>query len=125
MITDIRLSHTALAITPAPGDLETGAVATFEGVVRGTEAGRPIQALVYEAYEPMAENEMLRIARDLDARLPILRLTAVHRLGTVPVGETAIIVRVESRHRGEAFSFLAQFMDRLKMDVPIWKKDLP
>ena len=44
-----------------------------------------------------------------------------HRYGWIPVGETAIWIRIESRHRKEAFALLDGFMDRLKLDVPIWK----
>jgi len=45
-----------------------------------------------------------------------------HRLGRVPVGEASILVRIEAKHRVEAFGMLFAFMDRLKRDVPIWKK---
>ncbi len=46
----------------------------------------------------------------------------IHRIGVIPVGETAIYVGVASPHRGEAIALLAEFMDRLKQDVPIWKR---
>ena len=46
----------------------------------------------------------------------------IHRVGVIPVGETAIYVGVASPHRGEAIALLAEFMDRLKQDVPIWKR---
>jgi molybdopterin synthase catalytic subunit len=40
----------------------------------------------------------------------------------VPVGEASIVVRIEAKHRAEAFGMLGEFMDRLKRDVPIWKR---
>jgi molybdopterin synthase catalytic subunit len=43
-------------------------------------------------------------------------------VGRVPAGEASILVRVAAKHRAEAFGMLAEFMDRLKRDVPIWKK---
>jgi molybdopterin molybdotransferase len=46
----------------------------------------------------------------------------IHRVGIVPVGETAIYLGVAAKHRGAAFALLAEFMDRLKQDVPIWKR---
>ena len=46
----------------------------------------------------------------------------IHRVGIIPVGETAIYVGVASPHRAEAIALLAEFMDRLKQDVPIWKR---
>lgn len=100
-----------------------GALAEFRGLVRGEEQGRPISALVYEAYQPMAEREMTRILDALVVAHPCHAVHVRHRLGRIPVGETAIYIGVASRHRAEAFAVLAGFMDRLKLDVPIWKTD--
>ncbi len=98
-----------------------GALAEFSGVVRGMEGGEPISALEYEAYSPMAEREMRRIVDDLARGHPCMAVRVIHRIGVIPVGETAIFVRIAALHRGEAFALLAAFMDRLKQDVPIWK----
>lgn len=99
-----------------------GAVVEFAGVVRGEEEGAAIAGLDYEAYETMARSEMERMARELANVFPCRMLEVVHRIGRVPVGEASIVVRVEAKHRAEAFAMLAEFMDRLKRDVPIWKK---
>lgn len=107
---------------PAPGP-ETGAFVEFRGLVRGIEGDRAIGGLVYEAYQPMAEREIARIADALAADHPVQAVHIVHRLGPVPVGEAAIYLGVAARHRAEAFAFLAGFMDLLKKDVPIWKTD--
>lgn len=98
---------------------EDGADLIFLGRVRATEAGLPITHLFYEAYQPMADNELHRIVSEsaTDCR----EVHVVHRIGKIPVGEIAIGVRVLSRHRREAIRFLEFFMDRLKTDVPIWK----
>jgi len=93
----------------------------FVGVVRGTEGGRAISALRYEAYRPMAENQMRKILLELNRSHPCLRARVIHRIGVVPVGEAAIHVSVEAVHRAEAFALVSVFMDRLKEDVPIWK----
>ena len=98
-----------------------GAVAEFEGVVRGSEDGKTIQALEYEAYSPMAETQMRRILESFSEKFPCLAARVIHRVGTIPVGETAIYVCITAKHRGEAFAMLAEFMNRLKQDVPIWK----
>jgi molybdopterin synthase catalytic subunit len=98
-----------------------GALAEFRGLVRGEEKGAPISALVYEAYQPMAEREITRILESLLAAHPCLAVHVRHRLGRVLVGEAAIYVAVAARHRAEAFAVLTGFMDRLKQDVPIWK----
>lgn len=101
---------------------EVGAVVEFAGVVRGDEQGVSIAALDYEAYEAMARSEMERIACELSAVYPCRSLEVTHRVGQVAVGEASILVRIESKHRAEAFAMLQDFMDRLKRDVPIWKK---
>jgi molybdopterin synthase catalytic subunit len=100
----------------------TGAWVTFEGLVRGTEDGRAITALEYEAYAPMAEREIRRILEQLAAEHPCEAAVVIHRTGVVPVGEAAIFVGVSARHRAEAFAVTTRFMDRLKLDVPIWKR---
>lgn len=118
-ITDRPIEHATA--TPAAFGGAAGAIAEFRGVVRAEESGRLIGALEYEAYSPMAERTMRRIARELSERHDCLGARIVHRVGIVPVGETAIHILVASRHRGPAFAFLSEFMDRLKQDVPIWK----
>ncbi|MFO1514456.1 MAG: molybdenum cofactor biosynthesis protein MoaE [Verrucomicrobiota bacterium] len=81
-----------------------------------------IAALEYEAYAPMAEREMRRLLSELTTAQPCLAACVIHRIGVVPVGEAAIYVGIAARHRAEAFALLAGFMDRLKQDVPIWKR---
>jgi molybdopterin synthase catalytic subunit len=99
-----------------------GAVVEFAGVVRGEENGAVIGALDYEAYEEMARGEMERIVRELAAEFACESVAVWHRVGRVPVGEASIVVRVEAKHRAEAFGMLTELMNRLKRDVPIWKK---
>jgi molybdopterin synthase catalytic subunit len=72
----------------------------------------------------MARSEMERIALDLSGRFPCESIEVIHRIGRVAVGEMSILVRIEAKHRAEAFGMLAEFMTRLKTDVPIWKKVL-
>ena len=99
-----------------------GAWLEFRGVVRGEENGQTIRALEYEAYPEMAGREIRRLLQEISARHPCRAAKVIHRVGVIPVGETAIYVGVASPHRGEAIALLAEFMDRLKQDVPIWKR---
>jgi molybdopterin synthase catalytic subunit len=122
--------HIQVLISPSPiiptsprAHSDTGALATFTGLVRGTENDRPISALVYEAYQPMAETITHRILTDLSLTHPCHTVFVQHRIGIIPVGEAAIHITVQARHRAPAFALLAAFMDRLKQDVPIWKTD--
>ncbi len=121
MTLDIELQSGPLDLGAAQAEPGAGAVVRFEGRVRGEENGTDIDALQYEAYEPMAKQQMEKIARKLGTRHPCLAVRVRHRVGRVAVGEAAIIVEIAARHRGEAFAFLAEFMDELKRDVPIWK----
>jgi molybdopterin synthase catalytic subunit len=102
-------------------DPANGAVVCFSGTVRGEENGQPIRSLFYEAYRPMAENQIQAILKNLAGKYPCTSAEVIHRLGTVPVGETSLFVRVRAPHRSEAFQLLTSFLDRLKQDVPIWK----
>ena len=110
---------------PPPGlwpSARTGAWLEFRGVVRGEENGRAISALDYEAYPEMAGREIQRLLAEISTRHPCLAARVIHRIGVIPVGETAIYVGIASPHRGEAIALLAEFVDRLKQDVPIWKR---
>jgi molybdopterin synthase catalytic subunit len=118
---DIALQTGPLVLAEEKAAGNTGAVVRFEGRVRAEEKGAVIDALDYEAYEPMAQKQMEKIAREIDAQHPCLAVRVRHRLGRVPIGEAAILVEIRARHRGEAFAFLTEFMNRLKQDVPIWK----
>lgn len=103
-------------------DAGVGARLVFEGVVRSDEGGRVIRALDYEVYEPMASRELERIARGVCAEFSLLALRCEHSRGRVPVGGASLRVEILSRHRGEGLRAMAALIDRLKQDVPIWKK---
>lgn len=119
-ISEEPIPASGLAPEGGPG---AGALAEFRGLVRGEEAGRPIGALIYEAYQPMAERQIERILDELSVRHPCVAVNVRHRTGLIRVGECAVYVGVAARHRAEAFALLAAFMNRLKQDVPIWKTD--
>jgi len=120
MTLDILLQKEPIVLkTEVPA--EAGAVVRFEGRVRADEQGRAIRALVYEAYQPMAERQIEKILRELGAQHPCLSVHVRHRIGEVRVGEIAIVIEAIATHRAEAFALASAFMDRLKQDVPIWK----
>jgi molybdopterin synthase catalytic subunit len=120
MTVDIALQTEPIVLkTDVPP--EAGAVVRFEGRVRGAEQGRAIRALVYEAYQPMAERQMEKILREIGEKHQCLSVRVRHRVGEVRVGEIAVAVEALAAHRAEAFALASAFMDRLKEDVPIWK----
>jgi molybdopterin molybdotransferase len=119
----IQIINSPMAETlPSPPPGPAGAWAEFRGIVRAQENDQTISALEYEAYPAMAEREIRRLLEEIAVRHPCLATTVIHRIGIVPVGETAVYVGVAAKHRGAAFALLAEFMDRLKQDVPIWKR---
>src|ERR1700761_1472771 len=120
MTVDILLQREPIVLkTDVPP--EAGAVVRFEGRVRAREGDRTIRALVYEAYQPMAERQIEKILRELGAQHPCLSVRVRHRIGEVRVGEIAVVIEALAAHRAEAFALTSAFMDRLKQDVPIWK----
>jgi len=120
---EIQLTKAPIAEqSPSVPVAGAGAWVEFRGMVRREENGQAIGALEYEAYSPMAEHEMRRLLGELSAQHPCLSARVIHRLGIVPVGEAAIYAGIASAHRAEGFALLAAFMDRLKQDVPIWKR---
>jgi molybdopterin synthase catalytic subunit len=100
---------------------ETGACVEFSGIVRELENGKKIPGLFYEAYEPMARTTLEKIFAGLAPGHSCEEILFVHRLDFVPVGESSLFIRVQSRHRQEALALMAELIDQLKMDVPIWK----
>lgn len=111
----------------APGVV--GAALRFEGIVRRGEPSdahggeeRDLLALEYQTYDPMAERELRALARRVAEEHRLSSLAALHSRGRVAVGEVSFVLMVESVHRAEAIVAMSAFIDRLKRDVPIWKR---
>ena len=120
-ITDQPIDADALRDAVAGPD--NGAVVVFHGAVRNQTADRSVQHLEYEAFEPMALAEMEKIAVDMVKQHGISNLACTHRIGRLEIGEDAMVVAVSSPHRAASLAALAEFIVRLKQDVPIWKKE--
>ena len=101
-----------------------GATLCFEGVVRPDEGGRPLRALQYEAYPPMTQNELRRLAEECVETLGLLRLVCEHSVGEVAASECSFRLTVVSAHRKAAIEAIDRFIDRMKRDVPLWKVPL-
>jgi len=100
-----------------------GAVATFVGVVRDHNDGRPVTLLEYEAYTSMAELELARIEAEIEADSPAVRVHATHRVGALRVGDAAVVCAASAPHRGEAFAACRRLIDAIKHRLPIWKRE--
>jgi molybdopterin synthase catalytic subunit len=104
------------------GAAGAGAIVWFEGIVRPREDDRPLAALDYEAYEPMASRMIERIGGDLIRQHGLIGMCVEHSIGRVEVGGRSFRLRIASYHRKEGLAAADQFIDRLKQDVPLWKQ---
>jgi molybdopterin synthase catalytic subunit len=111
------------AITAAVEGAGRGAVVLFLGTVRDHHGGRPVEGIVYSAYRPMAEARLARIIEELEAAEEDLRVRIVHRLGTMAVGEASVAIAAASPHRAAAYEASRIALERLKAEVPIWKRE--
>ena len=100
-----------------------GARSVFEGVVRDTNDGHQVTKLEYECYESLAIKEGNQILDEAIEKFDLINAFCIHRVGTLEIGETAVIVVATSGHRDEAFKGCRYIIDEVKFRVPIWKKE--
>jgi molybdopterin synthase catalytic subunit len=112
------------AVLAEVADERAGAVATFLGTTRLHSRGRTVVHLEYEAYEGMAEQVMGDIAAALQSRYELCRIAIAHRVGRVGIGETSVAIAVSAPHREHALAACKEAIDTLKVDVPLWKKEV-
>jgi len=112
------------AVIAEVADERAGAIATFLGTTRLESRGRTVVHLEYEAYEGMAEKVMGEIAETLAGRYDLCKVAIAHRIGRVGIGETSVAVAVSAPHREHALAACKEAIDTLKVDVPLWKKEV-
>ena len=101
-----------------------GAVVTFVGIVRGDWQGsRQVRALFYDAYAEMAERQVERLIAEARAHWSLEMAVVQHRLGVVEAGGISVIIVVAAQHRAEAYAASQFLIDRIKQEVPIWKRE--
>lgn len=100
-----------------------GAEVLFTGTTRQWTGDLETSELEYEAYESMAIDEMEALANDAFAAYPIEAVAMIHRIGRVPIEQVSVAIAVGAAHRGPAFDAARQLIDRLKEQVPIWKRE--
>jgi molybdopterin synthase catalytic subunit len=118
---DFDAAAEAARITRGRADI--GAVVTFTGICRGTDAGRPVGALTLEHYPGMAEVEIGRHVEEAEERWGLQGVTVIHRYGRLVPGDNIVLVVTAAAHRGDAFAAAEFLMDYLKARAPFWKKE--
>ncbi len=123
MSVQVRLSNGALSkVADMPTTQGAGARIVFDGIVRPVEDGAKIEGLDYEAYRPMAEQQLAIIGNDLVEKHGLLSMDIEHSYGFVPNFACSFRLVIDSKHRKEGLKAMDEFIDRLKVDVPIWKR---
>jgi molybdopterin synthase catalytic subunit len=104
----------------APG---RGGVVTFTGTVRDETRGKRVLRLEYEAYREMAERKLAEIGEAVE-REHGARVAIVHRVGVLHPGDAAVVIACAAPHRTAAFRACEACIERLKKEVPIWKREV-
>jgi molybdopterin synthase catalytic subunit len=110
----------ALAFVADPA---AGGTCVFVGTVRDHSAAGDVTGLRYEAWDEMAERRLEDLAAELTAGWDLRKVAILHRTGDLSVGEASVVIAVSAPHRPEAFEACRHAIERLKEDVPIWKKE--
>ena len=103
---------------------QDGAVVTFCGRVRNNNLGLDVKGLTLEHYPGMTEKSLQNIVNTAREKWSLGRVTVIHRVGKLLIGEQIVFVGVTCKHRGDAFAAYEFIMDCLKVKAPFWKKEL-
>jgi len=102
---------------------EDGACVLFLGVVRNHNDGHAVVSVEYEAYQEMAEKTLEAIAGEAGDQFETDRITVLHRVGDLEVGEVATAIAVSTPHRAEAYEASRFIIEEIKRRLPIWKRE--
>jgi molybdopterin synthase catalytic subunit len=122
----VRISADPLSIDDAfsfVGDPGAGGICVFVGTVRDRSDAGDVTGLHYEAWDELAVERLQEIAHELLAGWPVKRVAILHRTGDLAIGEASVVVACSAPHRAEAFEACRHGIERLKQDVPIWKRE--
>lgn len=122
----VRVGADPIEVAPVldlVADPAAGASCLFVGTVRDHGEAGAVTGITYEAWEELATERLTQIAGEVFDGWPVRRVALVHRHGALEVGEASVVVAVSSAHRAEAFDAARHAIERLKHDVPIWKRE--
>ena len=104
-------------------DPAAGGTCVFLGTVRDHSEAGAVTGLSYEAWDDLALARLEELGEELFATWPLRLVSLWHRTGDLGVGEVSVVVACSAAHRAEAFEACRHGIERLKDDVPIWKKE--
>ena len=110
----------ALAAVADPG---AGGTCVFMGTVRDHSEAGDVTGLRYEAWEKLAVTRLQELADELAEKWPVRKVVILHRTGDLRVGDASVVIACSAPHRADAFEACRHGIERLKEDVPIWKKE--
>jgi molybdopterin synthase catalytic subunit len=100
-----------------------GATVLFVGTVRDHSGREQVSGITYEAYGPMAERQLEEVAAALSKPEQEVAVAISHRHGRLVVGDLAVVIAAAAPHRAAAFEACREAIERVKQDVPIWKRE--
>ena len=107
----------------AVAERRAGAVVSFQGVVRDHDHGRGVTLLEYEGH-PSAAAVLREVAEEIAADPDVFAVAVSHRIGTLQIGDAALVAAVSTAHRAAAFAACARLVDEVKARLPIWKRQV-
>jgi molybdopterin synthase catalytic subunit len=122
----VRVSADPLSVDEAlrfVADPGAGGTCVFVGTVRDRSDAGEVTGLTYEAWDDLAVKRLHQIAEELFSSWPVRKASILHRTGAVGVGEASVVIAASAPHRADAFDACRHGIERLKADVPIWKKE--
>jgi molybdopterin synthase catalytic subunit len=105
----------------AVSEARAGAVVSFQGVVRDHDHGRGVTLLEYEGH-PTADAILREVAAEIAADPDVYAVAVSHRIGTLAIGDVALVAAVSTAHRAAAFAACARLVDEVKAHLPVWKR---
>jgi molybdopterin synthase catalytic subunit len=122
----LRVQPEPLSVDEAIGfvaDPGAGGTCVFVGTVRDRSDAGSVTGLDYEAWDELATARLGELVEELFERWALVKVAISHRTGSLAVGEASVVIAVSAAHRAEAFEACRHAIERLKRDVPIWKRE--
>ncbi len=123
MLRLVEIRDSPLDVAEVLGALDdpgSGGVTVFVGRVRDHDSGQDVTGLEYSAH-PSALDRLRDVCAQVASTYDVTALAAVHRTGTLAIGDVAVVCATATGHRGESFEATRALIDSLKAEVPIWK----